>query len=1241
MTTVRLSHKLISAGMTEDEVEKLDRQGLMNAWAEMVATGKDKPLVTPATVTGYDPSLERERLAFEKMKFEEEKAERKRREDMEAKKLEEEKAEKRRREDLEAKKLELELRREEIEAKRLEEEKDDRLRREEEEKADRLRREEEEKADRLRREEIEAKRLEEEKADRLRREEIENRRMEAERAERRRQLDQLELQNDLKRKELALQEERDRREADGRNSMVARIKRVGDAMKNAISRMPNDPMELVSFFENLERLFETFEVADDLKANLLRPYLNDRARNLLARFDPTRTADYERVKQYLLHEFHLSPQVYLEKFNNSVRGTDDTYVLFCAKLKALLEYYLKSRKIEVSKDPSYQRLISLLICDRIKSSLPDHVLRHILAIESNRPEGWLPHNDLAEAIDLYMSNHWHDGKPKGGAIGTQTSARNSWKQNAQSGAAINSRQNTSNQLTNSGMTNVRSNNAGPKLCHNCSSPQHLVANCPLKQVTPVTPAQTHAGRGQTGYNRVNRTGRVNVTQGTVNTVALDANSQTANNQTAASPVNNNVTHANQTSASVNEVMANDIHVRDMYDEFIDVLCGETHTRETMISEPVDVTSVKSIDQNDTGYVVHQSIVFNNESPADIEFAHLHRIEINIQGVHKSVKGLEDSGAQICVIRSDIVKDVDVERVGTVKLRGIFGPPLQTDLIRLQIRLADKDDASFVSVICAMCDDIYEELILNADVVNHLHQRDNDTAIVTADVMINETADVNDADVSNSETILPVTNDVNNDVSKVDDTMNDDQLQMRRANAETLKAEQLADDTLSNCWTLARANKGDYFIYDGLLYHRDNILGQPVSQLCLPLKRRAEVLKLAHDIHGGHLSFRKSRDRLRLTFYWPTLKTDLLRHLQRCFECQTRARVTYRDRVPITPIPRAQTPFTHWVMDCFGPILGNQKIEYPYCLLLCCSATRFPWAHPLRSLTAKSVCDALLELFSFTGVASQCVISSDQGSNFTAQLTREFMKRLGVSPRFNTPGHPQASGLCERLVQSTKNIVSKLARNSPSSWHKYVNCAMWALREVPNETTGVAPFMLVFGHLPKGPLAILKEHWSGETDLPLDFGKSTTEYLADLRDKLETAQSYATSHTQRAQNRYANHYNLRSKDKCSDVGDQVLILMPDTTASKTFSRWKGPATVVEKKSPQSYIVEINDARQHIHANHLRKFYAQVDEILCDHHAQRVSAKHGVKDDFAFLWEHAIFRHPPNKNPLTDRSEILHN
>jgi hypothetical protein len=39
-------------------------------------------------------------------------------------------------------------------------------------------------------------------------------------------------------------------------------------------------------------------------------------------------------------------------------------------------------------------------------------------------------------------------------------------------------------------------------------------------------------------------------------------------------------------------------------------------------------------------------------------------------------------------------------------------------------------------------------------------------------------------------------------------------------------------------------------------------------------------------------------------------------------------------------------------------------------------------------------------------------------------------------------------------------------------------------------------------------------------------------------------------------------------------------------------------------------------------------------------KRGSARQNVKDDFAFLIEHAIFGHLPNQNPWTDRYDILH-
>jgi len=50
---------------------------------------------------------------------------------------------------------------------------------------------------------------------------------------------------------------------------------------------------------------------------------------------------------------------------------------------------------------------------------------------------------------------------------------------------------------------------------------------------------------------------------------------------------------------------------------------------------------------------------------------------------------------------------------------------------------------------------------------------------------------------------------------------------------------------------------------------------------------------------------------------------------------------------------------------------------------------------LKSLTAKVVCDVLLDLFANVGVPK--VMVSDCGTDFTSQLTRELLTRLGVVP----------------------------------------------------------------------------------------------------------------------------------------------------------------------------------------------------------------------------------------------------
>jgi len=271
----------------------------------------------------------------------------------------------------------------------------------------------------------------------------------------------------------------------------------------------------------------------------------------------------------------------------------------------------------------------------------------------------------------------------------------------------------------------------------------------------------------------------------------------------------------------------------------------------------------------------------------------------------------------------------------------------------------------------------------------------------------------------------------------------------------------------------------------------------------------------------------------------------------------------------------------------------------YCLVICDQATKYPFAFPLRriTITAQAVCDCLIQVFMLVGVAS--FVSSDCGSNFRSELTRECLKRLSCSPKFNTPLHPSASGQVERTNQSLKRCLHHVIRQYPKQWPKLMPYVLWAMRETTNATTGLSPYHLTFGRPARGPLSILKENWSGEEDLPLNLGKSTAEFLTELKENLRVANEFAQEHCDKAQKRYVHNYNLRSTDRQFTAGQKVIVFLNDNKGPSILSRWLGPGTVVERKSPYSYIVDLNGQRRHLHADRLRAYNTRVRSIQVQH------------------------------------------
>lgn len=181
-----------------------------------------------------------------------------------------------------------------------------------------------------------------------------------------------------------------------------------------------------------------------------------------------------------------------------------------------------------------------------------------------------------------------------------------------------------------------------------------------------------------------------------------------------------------------------------------------------------------------------------------------------------------------------------------------------------------------------------------------------------------------------------------------------------AHRVVFRDEQRGDQSLKKAYEDARKGKGGMFLSNKLLYHRDSIAGTRVDQLVLPRSKREEVLPLAHEsLWGRHLGPKKTKARIKNSFYWPGVEPDVAEHSKTCHGRQIRSERRRGDRVPITPLTRPDHPYQVVNVDVIGPMDAPMGRGYKYALCVLDLCTRWPEVVCLRSLTARATCDALL------------------------------------------------------------------------------------------------------------------------------------------------------------------------------------------------------------------------------------------------------------------------------------------
>ncbi|XP_077936125.1 uncharacterized protein LOC144383152 [Gasterosteus aculeatus] len=399
--------------------------------------------------------------------------------------------------------------------------------------------------------------------------------------------------------------------------------------------------------------------------------------------------------------------------------------------------------------------------------------------------------------------------------------------------------------------------------------------------------------------------------------------------------------------------------------------------------------------------------------------------------------------------------------------------------------------------------------------------------------------------------------------------------------EDFPLEQSRDDTLRSAYDqvicidghLVRPDAAQSFPHFSLirdrLYRvsRETQTGQEITQLLVPKSRREIIFQAAHyNPMAGHMGYEKTLDRIMTRFYWPGIRGDVRRRCASCPECQL-VNAPAIPRAPLRPLPLVEVPFERIGMDLIGPFHWSAR-GYRFVLVLVDYATRYPEAVPLRNISAKSVAQALFQVISRVGIPKE--ILTDQGTSFMSRTLRELYGLLGTKSIRTSVYHPQTDGLVERMNKTLKSMIRKFISDDERNWDHWLDPLLFAVREVPQASTGFSPFELLFGRTPQGVLDLIKESWE-EGPSPC---KNEIQYVLDLRAKLHTLGQMSRENLLRAQERQQRLYDRGARLRRFTPGEKVLVLLP-TSNSKLLAKWQGPFVVTRQVGDVDYEVVRSD------------------------------------------------------------------
>lgn len=207
-----------------------------------------------------------------------------------------------------------------------------------------------------------------------------------------------------------------------------------------------------------------------------------------------------------------------------------------------------------------------------------------------------------------------------------------------------------------------------------------------------------------------------------------------------------------------------------------------------------------------------------------------------------------------------------------------------------------------------------------------------------------------------------------------------------------------------------------------------------------------------------------------------------------------------------------------------------------------------------------------ELVRLHGVPKTIV--SDRDVKFLSHFWLTLWRKLGTKLKFSTSSHPQTDGQTEVTNRTLGSLLRALITSNLKQWEDLLPRAEFAYNRAPSKTTGISPFMAVYGLNPTTPIDL------AALDTSTKFSKEASELAADIKS------IHQQIHDKIAKSNELLKYRRDKgrKHVLFKPGDLVWLhfrkeRFPSKRCSKLSPRSDGPFKVLAKVNDNAYTIDL--------------------------------------------------------------------